>query len=408
MIKKLNKILIAFFVILSILILQFGNDIKNKAIILAFGLLVMLYLVHYFSKKHNLETEAEIEKIKIDAAKKYSESEDKMATLIASIPSALVYINQKGEFDIYNKKFHSILNVDALNVYDSRIESNFRQMLLDAFLYEKQFIRQEKYNDVNYQVLSIPMTKNNRYNGCMIIMQDITRLLEGEKRQQRFVANASYELQGPIDSIKEMIEGINSDDNLTERQIENNLAQIQIEVARLGKIINTLLLRSQLMEDKLHLEKTEFNLRQFFEGLIYEKRRALHKSNIDVVLNCPSDVMIVGDHFRLSQVFGNLFNNSINYSKNESIKIDCNISRNNWEIKFCDTGSGIPEDVLPHIFDRFYRGEAGHEPYSGKTGLGLAVSKSIINAHGGDIIVESEVGKGTCFTVNIDPTENLY
>ena len=103
-----------------------------------------------------------------------------------------------------------------------------------------------------------------------------------------------------------------------------------------------------------------------------------------------------------------MFNNAINYSQNETIKIDCNISRKNWEIKFCDTGKGISEDVLPFIFDRFYRGDAGNERYSGKTGLGLAISKSIIQAHGGDIKVESKVDKGTCFTINIDPTENLY
>ncbi|HZJ86750.1 MAG TPA: hypothetical protein VFC75_00870, partial [Erysipelothrix sp.] len=162
MIKKLNKVVIVFFVVLSILVLQFGDNIKNKAIILAFGLLVVLFIIHYFTKQHTLETEAKIEEINLAAEKKYSDSQDKMATLIATIPSALVYINQKGEFDIFNKKFSSILNVDAINVYDSRIESSFRQMLLDAFLYEKQFIRQEKFNNVNYQVLSIPMTKDNR------------------------------------------------------------------------------------------------------------------------------------------------------------------------------------------------------------------------------------------------------
>src|SRR5699024_9403336 len=131
------------------------------------------------------------------------------------------------------------------------------------------------------------------------------------------------------------------------------------ESARLEQIVEDLLLQSKLMENKLHLEKTEFNLRQFFEGLIYEKRRALHQSNIEVILNCPSDVMIVGDHFRLSQVFINLFNNAINYAKNETIKIDCNISRRNWNIRFCDSGAGIDEAILPHIFERFYRGDAG-------------------------------------------------
>lgn len=408
MLRKLNNLLILIFVALSILILQFGKDFKSRAILLSFGLGVIVIVTHYFVKMFERETEEKLQEVERKAKKKHTESEEKMSQLIASIPSALVYINQRGEFDVSNRKFDSILNVEALNVYDSRIETSFRQMLLDAFLNEKQFIRQEVFNDVNYQVLSIPMLKNGRYNGCMIILQDITRLLEGEKMQQQFIANASHELKTPIASIKGMSEVLNRSDFDDEETTKEFIARIQIESARLEQIVEDLLLQSKLMEKKLHLEKTEFNLRQFFEGLIYEKRRALHQSNIEVILNCPSDVMIVGDHFRLSQVFINLFNNAINYAKNETIKIDCNISRRNWNIKFCDSGAGIDEAILPHIFERFYRGDAGRERYSGSTGLGLAISKAIIEAHGGSIEVESTPGKGTCFSVELDPSETLY
>ncbi len=408
MLRKLNNIIVIIFVVLSALILQFGKTFKVEAMILGVGLIAVIAVNHYFVKAHEKELQEKLEEVERKSKKKDTESEDKMAQIIASIPSALVYINQRGEFDVSNKKFNSILNVEALNVYDSRIDTNFRQMLLDAFLNEKQFIRQEVFNDVNYQVLSIPMLKKGRYNGCMIILQDITRLLEGEKMQKQFIANASHELKTPIASIKGMSEVLNRSDFDDEETSKEFLARIQIESARLEQIVEDLLLQSKLMENKLHLEKTEFNLRQFFEGLIYEKRRELHMANIEVILNCPSDVMIVGDHFRLSQVFINLFNNAINYATNESIKIDCNISRKNWNIRFCDTGAGIDESVIPHIFERFYRADAARERYSGSTGLGLAISKAIIEAHGGHIQVESELGKGTCFEVQLDPSETLH
>lgn len=407
--RKFNHLILILIIIISLLVIQFGTTVKLKAIILALGLILMILLTYFFTKEMEKEQEQTILDLEKKAEKKHKESEENLVQLISSIPSGLVYINQKGEFDISNKKFDSILNIDATNVYDSRIDGDFRQMLLDAFLNEKQFIRQQKFSDIDYQVLAVPMLKNDRYNGCMIILQDITRLLEGERLQQKFIANASYELKNPIDSISELSKLINDSDNdLDEASRLDYLAQIQIEGARLEKIIEKLLLRSRLMEDKLHLEKTEFNLRQFFEGLIYEKRRSLHTSNIEVVLNCPSDVKIVGDHFRLSQVFDNLFNNSINYSKEGKIKIDCNITSRNWNINFCDTGAGIDENVLPHIFDRFYRGDESEQRYSGKAGLGLAISKSIIEAHGGEINVESIKGEGTCFIINIDPNENLY
>ena len=408
MLRKLNNIIVIIFVVLSAFILLFGKTFKVEAMILGVGLIAVVAVNHYFVKAHEKELQEKLDAVEKKSKKKHTESEDKMAQIIASIPSALVYINQRGEFDVSNKKFNSILNVEALNVYDSRIDTNFRQMLLDAFLNEKQFIRQEVFNDVNYQVLSIPMLKKGRYNGCMIILQDITRLLEGEKMQKQFIANASHELKTPIASIKGMSEVLNRSDFDDEETSKEFLARIQIESARLEQIVEDLLLQSKLMENKLHLEKTEFNLRQFFEGLIYEKRRELHMANIEVILNCPSDVMIVGDHFRLSQVFINLFNNAINYATNESIKIDCNISRKNWNIRFCDTGAGIDESVIPHIFERFYRADPARERYSGSTGLGLAISKAIIEAHGGHIQVESELGKGTCFDVQLDPSESLH
>lgn len=408
MLRKLNNIIVIIFVVLSAFILLFGKTFKVEAMILGVGLIAVVAVNHYFVKAHEKELQEKLDAVEKKSKKKHTDSEDKMAQIIASIPSALVYINQRGEFDVSNKKFNSILNVEALNVYDSRIDTNFRQMLLDAFLNEKQFIRQEVFNDVNYQVLSIPMLKKGRYNGCMIILQDITRLLEGEKMQKQFIANASHELKTPIASIKGMSEVLNRSDFDDEETSKEFLARIQIESARLEQIVEDLLLQSKLMENKLHLEKTEFNLRQFFEGLIYEKRRELHMANIEVILNCPSDVMIVGDHFRLSQVFVNLFNNAINYATNESIKIDCNISRKNWNIRFCDTGAGIDESVIPHIFERFYRADPARERYSGSTGLGLAISKAIIEAHGGHIQVESELGKGTCFDVQLDPSESLH
>lgn len=401
--QKQNKIIALLFAVVSILLVLLNDRLEFQIALVITGLILLVLVNRFFAKKSAEENENLIVRVKDKAKKQHAETEDKMGQLIASIPSALVYINQRGEFDVSNKNFDAILGVPALNVYDSSIETEFRQMLLDAFLNEKQFIRQENFNGVDYQILSIPMIKKGRYNGCMIILQDITRLLEGEKMQKRFVADASHELKTPISSIKGMSEILNRTDFDDEETRLEFLARIQIESARLEQLVEDLILQSKLTENKLHLEKTEFNLKQFFDGIIYEKRRELHNANIQVVLNCPSDVMILADHFRLSQVFINLFNNAINYASNESIKINCNISTKVWEIEFCDTGAGMDDAILPHVFERFYRGDASRERYSGSSGLGLAISKSIIEAHGGTIDVKSKVGKGTCFIINLDP-----
>ncbi|NLW15817.1 MAG: HAMP domain-containing histidine kinase, partial [Erysipelothrix sp.] len=343
--QKQNKIIALLFAVVSILLVLLNDRLEFQIALVITGLILLVLVNRFFAKKSAEENENLIVRVKDKAKKQHAETEDKMGQLIASIPSALVYINQRGEFDVSNKNFDAILGVPALNVYDSSIETEFRQMLLDAFLNEKQFIRQENFNGVDYQILSIPMIKKGRYNGCMIILQDITRLLEGEKMQKRFVADASHELKTPISSIKGMSEILNRTDFDDEETRLEFLARIQIESARLEQLVEDLILQSKLTENKLHLEKTEFNLKQFFDGIIYEKRRELHNANIQAVLNCPSDVMILADHFRLSQVFINLFNNAINYASNESIKINCNISTKVWEIEFCDTGAGMDDAI---------------------------------------------------------------
>lgn len=399
--RKQNNATLVILVLTGLLLILFRNTIVLQILTLLVGVGVLIYLDRMFLTEIRKEVERKTLEAKSKAKSKTDDAKLKLNAIIESIPSILVYINTRGEFDVYNRRFETLLDVDAKNVYDSQIKTPLRQILLDAFLNEKQFIRQEKFGEIDYQVLAIPMMRNNLYAGCMIIMQDVTRLLDGERMQQRFIADASHELKTPISSIKGMIEILNRDDFDDEATLKEFLSQIQIETARLQTIVEDLLLQSKLMADKVHLEKTEFNLRQFFEGLIYEKRRELHQNNIDVTLNCPSDVMIEADHFRLSQVFGNLFNNAINYAKNRSINIDCDISDKSWLIQFSDTGDGIDEAILPHIFERFYRGEESRDRNSGSTGLGLAISKSIIEAHGGSVKVKSAIGEGTNFQIKL-------
>lgn len=401
MLQKQNRILLLIFTGTTLALLGFNNHFVIELLILVSGFGAMAYCMYSSSKETYQSMKSEMMELEKESTAKIDEATDKLANLIAYIPSGLVYINQRGEYDVMNQKFKDILGKDVANVYSTEIDAELRQILLDAFLNEKQFIRQINIHQTDYQVLAVPMIRENRYIGCMLIFQDVTRILEGESMQKRFIADASHELKTPITAIKGMIEIINRDDFADEKTRDEFLAQIQIDTSRLEQIVEDLLLQSRLSAKEVHLEKNRFNLKQFFDGLVYEKRLELHKNEIKVIINCPSDVMIEADHFRLSQVFSNLFNNAINYAKEREIRIDCDVDSKRCKIRFCDTGRGIDPAVLPHIFDRFYRGDDGRDRNAGGSGLGLAISKSIIEAHEGTIEVESEVNKGTCFTVKL-------
>lgn len=326
---------------------------------------------------------------------------DRLVHLINAIPSPLTYINQRGDFEIYNVNFNRLVSSKDMNAYDISIDSTIRQTILDAFLNEKQFARQVQYKEVDYQVVSIPLFQEGRYNGCVLIFQDVTGVASGERMQKQFIADASHELRTPITSIKGMSEILLRDDFNDPIQEKEFVTQIDVEAKRLEQIVDDLLLQSRLKQNKVHLEKSMFNLKQFFEGIIFEKRQVLHEENITVHLECPDDLMMRADHFRMSQVVLNLLNNAINYSKDGTIDITCRAGKDTIVIDFKDSGAGIAEDIVPHIFERFYKGSPDRARNNNGSGLGLAISKSIIEAHGGKIQVKSVLGEGTTFTITM-------
>lgn len=405
MLQKQSKYVLLLYTLVSVLVYVKRESALWVLIILACGGVAVISMLMFLQKKHEASlTQAFNAQIKSVDQKLEFES-TKLEQILEAVPSALAYVNQRGVFDVYNDKFSELISGDAKDVYASTLEGSLRKILLDAFLSEKQFYKQINYKGVDYQVLAVPIFSQERYNGCILVFQDVTQVREGEKMQKRFIADASHELKTPITAIKGMSEIMNRegfDDVETQKEF---IQQIDVEADRLDKIVEDLLLQSRLSTNKVHLELTKFNLRQFLDGIVYRRRQQLHLNNIEVTVNCASDIVLEADQFRLSQVMINLFNNAINYAKDKTIRIDCEVTASQCIIKFSDTGKGVNPDILPHIFERFFRGNPDRNRNDGGSGLGLAISRAIIEAHGGSVEVDSVVDQGTCFTLYLPYSE---
>ena len=222
------------------------------------------------------------------------------------------------------------------------------------------------------------------------------------------LANVSHELRTPLTSIKGyteyILEGKLGD--ITQKQ-QKGLMVVQKNLDRLSKLINALLDYSLMDAEKMVLNIKPFNLKLLTQQVAMTLRSELEKRNIDFRVEFADDLpMVLGDKEKIYQVLENLTINAIKFTENGG-RITMGavpVFENGLtfvRIDISDTGVGIPQHALPRIFDRFYQVDATSKRKYGGMGLGLAIARSIIEAHKGTIVANSEIGSGTTFTITL-------
>ncbi|PIQ28985.1 hypothetical protein COW36_18705 [bacterium (Candidatus Blackallbacteria) CG17_big_fil_post_rev_8_21_14_2_50_48_46] len=248
----------------------------------------------------------------------------------------------------------------------------------------------------------------NRFHeqiGHVIIYHDITKEVQSEKVRSEFITNASHELRTPVASMKLLLESLMvgaKDDPKVRDEFLNNLLR---EADRMHVLVNDLLDLSRLEGAHEKLRVTDIDLRKVVHDAIQTVTPLAQKKGIVLRENLEEDLhTILADQLRLSQVLVNLVNNAVKFTPNggEIRVIARRLNEKNVEFKVQDTGIGIPEEDIPYIFDRFYRVEQNRQRRhnSGGTGLGLTITKQVVEMHGGKIHCSSS-SKGTTFTFTI-------
>ena len=231
----------------------------------------------------------------------------------------------------------------------------------------------------------------------------LEELKKAEILRREFVANVSHELRTPLTSIRSYAETISDNQELPQETEEEFLRVIINESDRMTKIVQDLLELSRFDSGNIKLTLEEFSIersvRDVHAAIALEARKRGHVLNLELEWKLP---MIKGDRARVEQVLMNIISNALKYTPDGGIisissgTIDANV----W-IRIEDTGVGIPQDDLDHVFDRFYRVDKARSRESGGTGLGLSIARDIVTLHGGEIMIESTPGEGTAVTVKL-------
>ena len=236
-------------------------------------------------------------------------------------------------------------------------------------------------------------------DATLLVLHDVTPVRNAEVTRRDFVANVSHELRTPLSLISGFVETLLDGAREDPATAERFLKTIKRHTDRLTFLIDDLLQLSQLESGRIQLRREPVDLRELVgkqceDFAVRAAERGMSLTNL-----VPMDFVIPADSGRLEQVFSNLIDNSIKYGR-QGGKIEVGGEREDQQwVKLWveDDGPGIPADSRSRVFERFYRVDRARSREAGGTGLGLSIVKHIVQAHGGHVSVESEVGTGTRF-----------
>lgn len=230
---------------------------------------------------------------------------------------------------------------------------------------------------------------------------------EASKAKAQFVSTMSHEIRTPLNAVIG-ISHLLLDQDPKKEQI-NNLQTLQFSANNLLALINDILDFSKIESDKVELETIEFSLKEMLERLFSMLEFKAKEKGIDFMMNIDPNLphKVKGDPIRLNQIITNLVTNAIKFTDIGSVNFSIETlgeTSNTIRTKFIvkDTGIGIPKEKREHIFNSFAQASADTSRKYGGTGLGLAIAKKLVEMQGGNITVESESGKGSTFTVNLE------
>lgn len=242
--------------------------------------------------------------------------------------------------------------------------------------------------------------------GSLLVFHDVTRIRQLEQMRSDFVANVSHELKTPITSIKGYVETLQDMPLAESPDAARFLDTVARHADRLNIIVDDLLTLSRIEQDGAGIEAEfqEVEMADLLESVLHIAKVSAEKNQIRLLCECPDGLWVNGNIGLLEQAILNLVVNGCKYSesgKTVRILVESTHDQADIHIRVSDQGFGIEQRHLTRIFERFYRVDKARSRHLGGTGLGLAITKHIILLHKGRIQVESEVGRGSVFTIEL-------
>jgi two-component system phosphate regulon sensor histidine kinase PhoR len=354
---------------------------------------------------HPAASQAPAEKA-AEAEQNAGRSDARFERLIRNLPLAAITIGRRGTISSFNPTAAALFGLDPQRtVGKSLIEaipSVELERQVNAALRGESSMRTivipEIESERTFNVATFPSDPDGE---VVLIASDQTQLVALEKVRREFISNVSHELRTPLSSIKLMVETVLLSGEETEASAMF-LPKVLHEVDRMVQLVEDLLQLAHSESGRLALRREWFDLSEFARSVTNMFAQRAETLGVQLEVGASEALHVYADRNRLTQVLVNLIDNALRHTPAGG-RVTIGVAREGGEaiVAVRDTGVGIPYNDLPHIFERFYVVERSRAREMSGTGLGLSIAKQLLEAHGGSISAESDLGAGSTFTCRI-------
>ena len=348
----------------------------------------------------------------------------KLATIIESMMDGIITTDNNGRIILINtsaedmlggrndeifigKDVLKILNITEYESIEEILEAE-DSLLVNASKSDEELLLRAEISKIEKEDKEDLTQMSTELEGYIIVLYDVTDQERQEKERREFVSTVSHELRTPLTTMNSYIEaleeGVLEDKELAPQFIDT----IHKETTRMIRMVNELMQLGKMDIKEEHYEKEFIDINKMIEQ-ITDRFALTHPEKNFIKHISKTPIFVEGDQDKLTQVFDNIVNNAIKYSpngKNITIRVRQNYHHNRVSISIKDEGVGIPLVHIDKIFNRFYRVDKSRQRSMGGTGLGLALAKTIVEAHKGRIWAQSREGYGSIIFVTL-PCEQI-
>ncbi|MBO8154914.1 MAG: HAMP domain-containing protein [Bacillaceae bacterium] len=336
-----------------------------------------------------------------------NQEKEQLSSILRSMADGVITLNRDGDILVSNPpadrflhSFHFDKGVQQ-EEYSGEIPEDLKKLLDQVITTEREVTSEINLQGRDYVMIMSPLYDKRYVRGAVAVIRDMTEERQLDKLRKDFIANVSHELRTPISMLQGYSEAI-VDDIAETKEEKNDLARIIYdESLRIGRLVNELLDLARMEAGHIELNDEQVEIEPYVNR-IANKFSKLAKDK-GITLDTQFELSLAHGNFdpdRIEQVLTNLIDNAIRHTdQGGSVKLSVKTLDGQLQFSVKDSGSGIPEEDLPFVFERFYKADKSRKREKNRkgTGLGLAIAKNIVEAHKGTIDVHSKMNEGTTF-----------